>query len=156
MRFTYNPATRQDHTRNTYIVMSGSGTFSTYSRGRALCEDGVVRAFYCTGYPDTLWTVPAMVTVKRQGKTKTISGFITLAGEEGGGTYVRFVGTGKNGALIKGEEKPVMTEFQKTQNYLSQGNMIECRECGTIYNAYDKKCYYCEEEKSAKKTSTEQ
>lgn len=80
---------------------------SGFIGGRALCEDGKVRAvrFPRGGHADTFFSVPAVVTVKG----KTVSGFVsvsTVAGydtaTEGDPAVVRFTAYryGRNGYLI--------------------------------------------------------
>ena len=73
------------NTRDTFTYPDGAigyrtpGPFSTWARWRnVLCEDGKRRAVYATSYADTFFSIPARVTVRRNGKRLTVSGFISL------------------------------------------------------------------------------
>ena len=58
------------------------GPFGTWARWRnVLCEDGKRRAVYATNYADTFFSIPARVTVRKDGKRFTVAGFVSFRGD---------------------------------------------------------------------------
>ena len=95
---------RIEYAQGTYLVPH-AGPFSCgFVRGRALCEDGKVRAvrFPRGGIADTFFSIPAQVQVSGS----TVSGFVTIEDPDGftttSGQVVRFIAHsyGKNSHLL--------------------------------------------------------
>lgn len=74
-----------------------------------LCPDGTRRRVRITGQADTFFSIPASVTVKRDGKATTISGYVTGREGENGAKDYEFVPTayGKNYHFFGPREAPI-------------------------------------------------
>lgn len=75
------------------------GPFGTWAMFRhVLCSDGKRRTVYCRGYADTFFSIPAFVTVRKDGKRYTVAGYATF--DENGNPAFRSYTYRKNGAIL--------------------------------------------------------
>lgn len=65
------------------------------------CEDGKRRAVYAVSDADTFFSVPAKVTVRKNGKRYTVAGFVSFTNDPEGPIFTAY-SYRKNGAILKG------------------------------------------------------
>ena len=77
------------------------GPFGTWARWRnVLCEDGKRRAVYATNYADTFFSIPARVTVRKDGKRFTVAGFVSFDSETESPRFTAY-SYRRNGSILK-------------------------------------------------------
>ena len=89
---------------NTFTYPDGAigyrtfGPFGTWARlSGVLCSDGKRRTVYCRGYADTFFSIPAFVTLRKDGKRYTVAGYATF---ENGCPAFRSYTYRKNGTVL--------------------------------------------------------
>jgi hypothetical protein len=76
------------------------GPFGTWARwASVLCEDGKRRAVYATNYADTFFSIPARVTVRKNGKRYTVAGYVSFDSETECPVFRAYTYR-KNGAIL--------------------------------------------------------
>ena len=117
----------------TYTNLKYIGPWHIPSHGRAICPDGVIRAFRITGQPDTFFSIPARITYKG----KTVTGFITTCHTVEGKKRIA-----SGWSNYEGDYTDIWDEYEFCPNkYGKNGDIFPSEEVETILcMAHKKEC----------------
>lgn len=100
-RYIADPNNCTVHLNGAEVFMT-PGPFASLAKIKHCpCEDGKRRTVQITGQPDTMWSAPGCVSLRRRGKTVTVSGFVSF-----GSTASDWIQEALGGRLLAKESSP--------------------------------------------------